>query len=380
MKDNRTKIAERAGLVGIFCNLLLFLFKLGVGMLANSVSVIADAFNNLTDAGSSVISLIGSRMAGKAADEDHPFGHGRIEYIAAFIVAFLVIQVGFSVFRESLGKILQPQALHFSPVALVVLLASVGVKCWMSFYYRGVARRIDSSVYAAAASDSLGDVLTTGAAVLSLLVYGVFQRNIDGIVGLAVSLIVMYNGFTIAKETLEPLIGKSIDPALYYRIKEFVESYEGILGTHDLIVHNYGPDQYMASIHAEVPGEQDIQISHAVVDQIERDVRRELGIFLVIHMDPVDICDETTGEYRHLVEGVVAGLDPALQFHDFRVVHGESHTNLVFDLVTPWDYSEVQQNELMLQICARVKAQNPRLSCVITVEQSYMHEHPQEKG
>lgn len=380
MKDNRTKIAERAGLVGIFCNLLLFLFKLGVGMLANSVSVIADAFNNLTDAGSSVISLIGSRMAGKAADEDHPFGHGRIEYIAAFIVAFLVIQVGFSVFRESLGKILQPQALHFSPVALVVLLASVGVKCWMSFYYRGVARRIDSSVYAAAASDSLGDVLTTGAAVLSLLVYGVFQRNIDGIVGLAVSLIVMYNGFTIAKETLEPLIGKSIDPALYYRIKEFVESYEGILGTHDLIVHNYGPDQYMASIHAEVPGEQDIQISHEVVDQIERDVRRELGIFLVIHMDPVDICDETTGEYRRLVEGLVADLDPALQFHDFRVVHGETHTNLVFDLVTPWDYSEVQQNGLMLQICAKVKERDPRLSCVITVEQSYMHEHPQEKG
>lgn len=380
MKDNRTKIAERAGLVGIFCNLLLFLFKLGVGMLANSVSVIADAFNNLTDAGSSVISLIGSRMAGKAADEDHPFGHGRIEYIAAFIVAFLVIQVGFSVFRESLGKILQPQALHFSPVALVVLLASVGVKCWMSFYYRGVARRIDSSVYAAAASDSLGDVLTTGAAVLSLLVYGVFQRNIDGIVGLAVSLIVMYNGFTIAKETLEPLIGKSIDPALYYRIKEFVESYEGILGTHDLIVHNYGPDQYMASIHAEVPREQDIQISHEVVDQIERDVRRELGIFLVIHMDPVDISDETTGVYRHLVEGVIEALDPALQFHDFRVVHGETHTNLVFDLVTPWGYSEVQQNELMLQICARVKEQDPRLSCVITVEQSYMHEHPQEKG
>lgn len=372
MNAERTKIAQRAGLTGIACNLLLFVLKLLVGITANAVSITADAFNNLTDAGSSVISLIGSRMAGKEADEAHPFGHGRIEYIAAFVVAFLVIQVGFSVFRDSLGKLLHQEALHFSYVSVFVLLLSIAGKLWMSWFYRTIAKKIDSSVYAAAASDSLSDVLTTAAALVSLLAYGMFQVNIDGVIGLVVSVIVMYNGICIAKDTLKPLIGEPAPQVLVQRIQDFVEQYDGIVGTHDLIVHNYGPKQYMATIHAEVPRERDIELSHDIVDKIERDARSALGIVLVIHMDPVDVKDETLNNYRRLLSGVLKQVDERLRFHDFRVLHSESGAKLIFDLVTPWEYTEEEENTAMLEICRLVKEKNPQLACVISAEKSYV--------
>lgn len=369
--QNRTRIAQRAGITGIICNLLLFVFKLAVGMAANSVSILADAFNNLTDAGSSVISLVGTRLAGKGADEKHPFGHGRLEYVTTFVVAFIVIQVGFGVFKDSFGKILHPEEMKFSAAAVIVLAGGIVAKLAMSVYFRRVAKKIDSGVFQATAADALGDVLATSGALAALVVYGVWNVSIDGLIGIAVSLIVISNGVKIAMDTLIPLIGEAPPPELVRRIRTFVEQYDGIVGTHDLIVHSYGPNQYMATIHAEVPRDGDFDLLHEIVDKIERDARKELGIVLVIHMDPVDVRDETVKEYRGLVSEVLEKLDPKLRFHDFRIIHGE-RVNLIFDLETPWDYSEEKQNETMLAVCRQVSAYNPKLRCVITVEKPYV--------
>lgn len=247
--------------------------------MVHSISVMADAFNNLSDAASSIIGFIGVKMAQKPADDHHPFGHGRIEYISAFIVAFLVIQVGFSLFKNSISKIREPQEMIFNSIFVVILLLSIGVKLWLGMFNKALGKRIHSTVMMATAADSLGDVASTSATILSLLVFGVFGVNIDGIVGLVVSVAVMVGGVNIAKDTLAPLIGEAIDPKIYKEIKDFVEQYDGIVGTHDLIVHNYGPSRSMASIHAEVPSDENIEVSHEIVDRIERDCFRKLGVF-----------------------------------------------------------------------------------------------------
>ena len=260
-EEVRTSYGVLASMVGICCNILLFAAKLFIGLLVNSVSVMADAFNNLSDAASSIIGFIGVRMAGKPADDDHPFGHGRIEYISAFIVAFLVIQVGFSLFKSSVGKILHPEDMTFKWISVIILLLSIGVKFWLSAFNRKLGMRINSKVMLATAADAMGDVITTGAATLSLVIFGIWGLNIDGITGLLVSLAVLFAGYSIAKDTLATLIGEAIPPEVYKDISNFVESFDGILGTHDLIVHNYGPSKSMASIHAEVSASTDIGIS-----------------------------------------------------------------------------------------------------------------------
>ena len=290
-EEVRTSYGVLASMVGICCNILLFAAKLFIGLLVNSVSVMADAFNNLSDAASSIIGFIGVRMAGKPADDDHPFGHGRIEYISAFIVAFLVIQVGFSLFKSSVGKILHPEDMTFKWISVIILLLSIGVKFWLSAFNRKLGKRINSKVMLATAADAMGDVITTGAATLSLVIFGIWGLNIDGITGLLVSLAVLFAGYSIAKDTLAPLIGEAIPPEVYKDISNFVESFDGILGTHDLIVHNYGPSKSMASIHAEVSASTDIAVSHAIVDRIEREAARKMGLLLVIHMDPVETAE-----------------------------------------------------------------------------------------
>lgn len=264
-EEVRTSYGVLASMVGICCNILLFAAKLFIGLLVNSVSVMADAFNNLSDAASSIIGFIGVRMAGKPADDDHPFGHGRIEYISAFIVAFLVIQVGFSLFKSSVGKILHPEDMTFKWISVIILLLSIGVKFWLSAFNRKLGMRINSKVMLATAADAMGDVITTGAATLSLVIFGIWGLNIDGITGLLVSLAVLFAGYSIAKDTLAPLIGEAIPPEVYKDISNFVESFDGILGTHDLIVHNYGPSKSMASIHAEVSASTDIAVSLSLI-------------------------------------------------------------------------------------------------------------------
>lgn len=370
----RTAYGVLASLVGIVCNLLLFGGKLAVGLVLHSVSVMADAFNNLSDAASSVIGFIGVKMAEKPADEEHPFGHGRIEYIAALIVSFLVIEVGFTFFKNAIAKIRTPEELSFNLISMGILLASVAVKLWLSFFNKELGKRINSTVMQATATDALGDVVTTLATMGSILFFYFTKINIDGYVGLAVSLLVMWAGVGIAKDTLEPLIGQSVDPKLYREISEFVESYDGILGSHDLIVHNYGPTKSLASIHAEVPNNVDIETSHEIIDRIERDAAKKLGIFLVIHMDPVETADAQVAEVKAEVQEVLHQMDERLSLHDFRMVDGEKWINLIFDVVVPFSYGENDRPKLREAIEEEVRSLDERYHCVITFDSGFVAE------
>ena len=370
----RTAYGVLASLVGIVCNLLLFGGKLAVGLVLHSVSVMADAFNNLSDAASSVIGFIGVKMAEKPADEEHPFGHGRIEYIAALIVSFLVIEVGFTFFKNAIAKIRTPEELSFNLISMGILLASVAVKLWLSFFNKKLGKRINSTVMQATATDALGDVVTTLATMGSILFFYFTKITIDGYVGLAVSLLVLWAGVGIAKDTLEPLIGQSVDPKLYREISEFVESYDGILGSHDLIVHNYGPTKSLASIHAEVPNNVDIETSHEIIDRIERDAAKKLGIFLVIHMDPVETADAQVAEVKAEVQEVLHQMDERLSLHDFRMVDGEKWINLIFDVVVPFSYGENDRPKLREAIEEKVSSLDERYHCVITFDSGFVAE------
>ncbi len=368
----RTAYGVLASVVGIFCNVLLFVVKGAVGFFLHSVSVMADAFNNLSDAGSSIVGLVGVRMASKPADEEHPFGHGRIEYIAALVVSFLVLQVGFTFFKDSIRKIQNPEELKFQAVSVIILVLSIGVKLWMGMFNKRLGKKIDSKVMMATATDAMGDVVTTTATIASVLFFKITGINIDGIVGIGVSLVVMWAGIGIAKDTLEPLIGEAVAPEEYVRISRFVEKYEGIVGSHDLIVHNYGPGRSMASIHAEVPNDVDIEVSHEIIDRIERDAAKRLGIFLVIHMDPVETKDAHVLEVRHQVEQILDAVDFRVSIHDFRMVDGKEQINLIFDMVVPFEYSTQKQNELKMTLRKLLQMADKRYQCVITIERSYV--------
>ena len=372
--DVRTAYGILSSVVGIFCNVLLFGVKMTIGTLMRSMAVMADAFNNLSDAASSVIGFVGVKMANKPADKDHPFGHGRMEYIAALIVSFLVIEVGITFFKSSIEKIRNPEELAFSWISFIILALSVGVKLWLSVFNRVLGRRIDSKVMLATAADSMGDVITTTATLVSIIVCRFSGVNIDGVVGLIVSIVVIMYGISIARDTLEPLIGKGVDPKLYGEIKELVESYDGIVGTHDLIVHNYGPGRSMASIHAEVPRDVDIETSHEIIDRAEREVSKKLGLFLVIHMDPVEVHDARVLAIKEKLGRVLHALDDRLTFHDFRVVFGKEQINLIFDLVVPFTYNEEEELKLSQQVMALMQEVDARYQCVITMDRSFVAE------
>ena len=367
----RTRYGMLASVVGIFCNVLLFSLKLTIGLILSSLAVTADAFNNLSDAASSIISFIGVKMAGKPADAEHPFGHGRIEYIAALIVSFLVIEVGFTFFKSSISKILHPEEISFDLVPFVILILSILVKLWMAFFNNKLGKRIDSKVMLATAADSLGDVITTSATVLSIIICHFTSINVDAIAGLIVSAIVIWSGISIAKDTLEPLIGERVPAELYQKITDIVESYDGIVGTHDLIVHNYGPNRSMATIHAEVPNDINIDVSHEIIDKIERDVKKDLNILLVIHMDPVEMRDEEVLSLREKTSRIVHALDPELNFHDFRVLKENEQRNLIFDLVIPDSYSEKDANRVMHQLVSLLHEMDENVECIITLDRSF---------
>ena len=367
----RTRYGMLASVVGIFCNVLLFSVKLTIGLILSSLAVTADAFNNLSDAASSIISFIGVKMAGKPADAEHPFGHGRIEYIAALIVSFLVIEVGFTFFKSSISKILHPEEISFDLVPFVILILSILVKLWMAFFNNKLGKRIDSKVMLATAADSLGDVITTSATVLSIIICHFTSINVDAIAGLIVSAIVIWSGISIAKDTLEPLIGERVPAELYQKITDIVESYDGIVGTHDLIVHNYGPNRSMATIHAEVPNDINIEVSHEIIDKIERDVKKDLNILLVIHMDPVEMRDEEVLSLREKTSRIVHALDPKLNFHDFRVLKENEQRNLIFDLVIPDSYSKKDANRVMHQLVSLLHEMDENVECIITLDRSF---------
>lgn len=368
----RTAYGVLASVVGICCNLLLFAAKLTGGLILNSISVMADAFNNLSDAASSIVSFVGVQLAGRPADKEHPFGHGRYEYIAALVVAFLVVEVGFSCFKSSVTKIFHPEELKFQLVIVLVLCLSVLVKIWLAAFNKKLGKKINSKVMQATAADSTGDVLVTSATILSLVVGKLTGLRIDGYMGVVVSVFVLLAGFRIAKDTLEPLLGEAVDREVYESITQKIESYEGIVGSHDLIVHNYGPSNSMATIHAELPNTMEIEAAHELVDRIEREVLRDMNLFLVIHMDPVEVNDQSVAERKQLVSDIVRELEPEASIHDFRMVNGESQINLIFDLVLPYSYKKEAEEKLTSQLMERIQEVDPRYRCVITLENSFI--------
>lgn len=370
----RTSYGVLSSLVGIACNLLLFVTKLLIGLLINSISVMADAVNNLSDAASSIISLIGVKLAERPADKEHPFGHGRFEYLSALAVAGLILVVGFNLLQTSFKKVLHPEELTFNPYLVGILILSVLIKIWMSFFNRKLGKRINSTVMLATSADSRNDVIVTSATIISTLVAGLTGLNIDGYMGVLVSLFVMFAGYRIAKDVLEPLLGQAIERDVYEKITEMVESYAGIYGTHDLIIHNYGPTHRMATIHAEVPNNIGFEHAHETIDQIERDVLEKLDIFLVIHMDPIEVNDAMVLEKKELVLGIIKGLETKATIHDFRIVNGEHQINLIFDLVLPYSYSKEEEQKLLTKIVEAIRQQDQRYQCIITMENSFVAE------
>ena len=370
----RKSYGTLSGGVGIFCNLILCITKIAVGLLTASISITADGLNNLSDMGSSVITLIGFKMAGKPADKDHPFGHGRAEYLTSLIIAVIIILVGFELLRSSAGKIVSPDEVKFSAAALISLFASIGVKLWMSVFNTKLGKRINSPVMMATAQDSRSDVIATSAAVIGLTASLFTTLPIDGAMGIVVSIFIIKGGFGIVKDTVDDLIGKPADHELIKKIEDIVTAPDKIIGVHDLVVHDYGPGKKLASCHAEVRSDENFVAAHDVIDSIERDIFKKLGIMMTIHMDPVDVDNEQTNACRKAVEEYAAQLDPRLRIHDFRLVPGDTHTNLVFDIVVPYDckYSESELKEKLSQLMNA--SEDTRYYLVITIDRDFGEE------
>lgn len=333
---SHSAIGKLSGIVGVVCNLLLFLGKLIMGLLAGSVSIVADAVNNLSDAASSVITFWGFRMAQRPADKNHPYGHARYEYLSGFVVATLILFIGFELAKSSVSRIISPNPPVFSIFTILVMVFSILAKLWMAAFFRSLGRRIHSTTLQATSADCRNDVIATSAVLLGCLIHHFFGFNLDGWIGLMVALFILYSGIGIARETISPLLGKRVDQDLLDHIEELVLRHEGILGIHDLLVHDYGPGQYFASVHVELSADEDPQICHDIIDDIECDALRELNVNLVIHYDPVPTSDEELNEMRTVMEEIIQGIDPDLSMHDLRMVRGSKRTKLVFDLVVPY--------------------------------------------
>ena len=358
------------GSVGILLNLFLFTGKFLAGALSNSIAITADAFNNLSDAGSSIITLIGFKMAGQKPDSDHPFGHGRIEYISGLIVSFIILLMAFELIKSSVTKILHPSELIFSPVVLLILLASILVKCYMCCYNRGISKKIDSAAMLATAADSLSDTLATSAVLIATLVSHFTGLKIDGYCGVLVGLFICYAGICAAKDTISPLLGQAPDPAFVKQINDIVMSYDGVMGIHDLIVHNYGPGRVLISLHAEVPADGDILTMHDMIDLIEHNLRDTLHCSAVIHMDPICVGDQETDQLKMQVSSYLAEIDSAITMHDFRMVKGPTHTNIIFDVVVPYHFPMTDEH-LIHTISQRIQADHPNYFAVIEVDKQY---------
>ena len=367
----RAAYGTLCGTIGIIFNIVLFAIKFIAGLLSGAISVIADAFNNLTDAGSSVITLIGFRMSGQKPDKHHPFGHGRIEYISGLIVSFIIILVGFELGKSSVSKIFEPEAIDFSVTALVILIISVFIKAYMAFYNFGIGRKISSAAMIATARDSFSDCIATGTVLVCLLVSHFISIDIDAYCGLAVSAFILYSGIRSAKETMDPLLGAPPSHEFISEIEEIVYSHEGVAGIHDLIVHDYGPGRTMISLHAEVPADANLVETHDMIDNIEKDLRERLKCDAVIHMDPIATDDEHTLEVREKVAALVACIDSKLTIHDFRMVKGPTHTNVLFDIVIPFDMKKSEE-ELRDNVQTIVKSIDKNYYSVVNIDKSYV--------
>ena len=357
--------------LGIVLNVLLFAGKYIAGAVSGSIAITADAFNNLSDAGSSAISLVGFHLSSKKPDLDHPFGHGRLEYISGLCVAALILVMGVELLISSVEKIISPEPVENGLLPAIILIVSIGVKVYMSLYNRAIGKKISSSAMLATATDSLSDSVATAVVLLSMLVSYLFSVNIDGYAGVLVALFILFAGVGVARDTLSPLLGQAPDPELVRKIEDIVMARDEIIGMHDLVVHDYGPGRLMISLHAEVDGRGDIFELHDAVDVVERTLAQELGCEATIHMDPVVCDDERVDAERARLLEIIADLGDVLSIHDFRMVAGPSHTNLVFDAVIPGGLSKTAE-EVRKEICQAVEEKMPGRFAVVTVDTSYV--------
>ena len=365
----RGAYGKLAGVVGIVCNLLLIAGKLIAGLLSGSVAITADAVNNLSDASSSLVTLLGFKLAERPADEEHPYGHARLEYLSGLAVAALILVIGVELGKSSIEKIINPETVLFSWLTLAILIGSILVKLWMALFCYKLGKKIDSATLTATAMDSRNDVISTSAVLLGCLVGHFFGLQIDGYIGTLVALFIIWSGCGIAKETISPLLGKQADAELVKSISDLIMSHEKILGIHDLMVHDYGPGQCFASVHAEMDSRENPLDCHDIIDDIERDALRELRVHLVIHYDPIVTDDEELNQMRALVSAELKQIDPQLTMHDFRMVRGPGHTNLIFDLVIPYSM-ENRKKELKERIDERVQFEDKRYYTVITFDEA----------
>lgn len=369
----RAAYGNLAGIVGIICNLFLFVGKLIVGTISGSVSITADAVNNLSDASSSVVTLVGFKLAEKPADEDHPYGHARIEYITGLMVAGLILIIGFELAKSSVEKILHPAPVEFSAAVAVVLVMSILVKLWMALFNRTLGRRIQSTTLEATAADSRNDVISTGAVLIAAIVGAVTNLAIDGYVGLLVALFILWSGVGIAKDTINPLLGERESPELRRTIIDEVRKNEKVLGFHDLLVHDYGPGRRFASIHVEMDQKENPLECHDIIDDIERECLEKHNVHLVIHYDPVVTDDAELNHMKALVLEVIHGIDGRLSIHDFRMVRGPGHTNLIFDMTVPYEL-EGKENEIKRQLDEVIAKEPVKYYTVITFEQGVFNQ------
>ncbi len=355
---------------GIFLNVLLFAGKILCGMISGSIAIIADSFNNLADAGSSVITLFGFQLASKKPDTDHPFGHGRFEYISGLIVSFAIILMGFELVKSSVSSIIDPEPVTYSVLSMVILSVSVLVKIYMSLYNRNIGKKISSAAMIATSKDSLSDAVSTAVLLVVTLIAPFLPFQIDGWAGLCVAVLIIWAGIGSARDTISPLLGQQPDPEFVSSVECIVMSHGEVCGIHDLVVHDYGPGRVMISLHAEVPASMDIDIAHDVIDNIEVELTNELNCHATIHMDPVNTDDPETVMMKNKVAEIVSFIDRKASMHDFRVVLGKSHTNLIFDVVIPFD-TDISDDEFVAEIRTKVREISSKYNCVVRVDKDY---------
>lgn len=364
----RTKYGVLSGILGMICNIILFAVKLAAGFMMNSIAVISDAVNNLSDSGSSAVTIIGTKLSSGIPDKEHPYGHGRMEYISSLIIAFIIGLAGFELMQSSFGKMIHPEKVDFDLGIIIILSLSVLIKLWMFSYNRYMGSLTGSSVLYAAASDSLNDVISTAAIILSTIIGEITSLPIDGYAGFAVSVLIMRSGIDVARSTIDLLIGSPPDKTLTDNIKKMLTDTEGITGVHDLILHDYGPGRIMASAHAEVSDTADIVEIHEIIDEAENRIRCELGVDIVLHTDPVSTLNERVRYYRSAVEDIVLSENPLCSIHDFRITDGNERINLIFDLAVPFDIPPAERSRHIQNIKAAAEEKFPEAAAVIKVD------------
>ena len=360
-----------AGSVGIFCNLCLFFLKLFAGLLSGAISVVADAFNNLSDAGSSIVTLLGFKLAGKPADHNHPFGHGRIEYLSGLLIAAVIILVGGELLRTSVEKIFHPEEISVSIIAIAILFASIFVKFWMFHFNKHIAKQIKSAAMEATAADSLNDCIATAGVLLGIAIYYFTGTNCDGYVGIGIALFILYSGVSTGKQTLQPLLGQAPESDFVNKIRVFVQKYPNIIGIHDLIVHDYGPGRRFVSLHAEIPSNMDMLKAHELIDGLEYDLHVLLSCEVIIHMDPVIVDDIKINNLRNQIKAIIKEYDPAFTMHDFRITNSRNGYNLIFDVVVPFQYKDTDEI-VKERLSSAIKQLDPSYNAIICIDHLYI--------